>query len=194
MSYIVYKHVNRKNGKIYIGITSQSVISRWKNGNGYNHNLHFVRAIEKYGWDCFDHVIVAENLSKEKACELEKFLIHKYNTTDTSCGYNKTLGGEGGGMYKKRQSEIAKKKISEARKRIGFSEMHKKHISAAKSGAKHHFAKKVYQFTTDMKFVKEWEYVTLASNELHINKANICEVCHGNRKSAGGFVWKYQKG
>lgn len=29
--------------------------------------------------------------------------------------------------------------------------------------------------------------------ELNINKANIGETCNGKRKSAGGYVWKYER-
>ena len=101
-------------------------------------------------------------------------------------------GGGGGGMYKKHHTEEAKEKISKARKEIGFSAEHKKHISEAKSGTKHHQAKKVYQYTKDMEFIKEWSYMTEASNELGICKGNISLCCLGKRPSAGGFVWKYE--
>lgn len=32
-----------------------------------------------------------------------------------------------------------------------------------------------------------------ASKELKINKGNIGETCNGHRKSAGGFIWKYER-
>lgn len=37
-TYKVYKHVF-PNGKVYIGITSQSLDSRWNSGKGYGNNL-----------------------------------------------------------------------------------------------------------------------------------------------------------
>lgn len=96
-------------------------------------------------------------------------------------------------MYNKHHTQSAKERIRKARKRVGFTEEHKKHISEAKSGKNHHFAKKVYQYTREGEFVKEWDYMSLAAKELKINKANIGEVCNGNRKTAGGFIWKYEK-
>lgn len=35
-TYCVYKHV-LPNNKIYIGITKQNPLLRWKNGHGYKH-------------------------------------------------------------------------------------------------------------------------------------------------------------
>lgn len=191
-NYIVYKHTNKTNGKVYIGITCQRIRDRWKGGHGYR-SQYFSRAIKKYGWDGFVHEIVAENLSKEDACELERILIKSYRSTETEYGYNQALGGDGGGMYNKHHSESAKKKISKARKENGFTEDHKRHISESKQGAKHHLAKKVYQYTKDGEFIREWDYMSLAAKELNINKGNIGSVCNGDRKTAGGFVWKYER-
>lgn len=46
----VYKHTNKTNGKVYIGITSASTLNqRWDNGNGYILNKPFFEDIQKYG-------------------------------------------------------------------------------------------------------------------------------------------------
>ena len=81
--------------KYYVGITNTSVESRWgKDGIRYNRQPYFYRAIQKYGWDNFEHIIIAENLSKEEACKMEVELIKQYNTNDSSYGYNVSIGGE----------------------------------------------------------------------------------------------------
>ena len=36
--YVVYEHVS-KDGKRYIGITSQILRKRWRNGEGYKNNI-----------------------------------------------------------------------------------------------------------------------------------------------------------
>lgn len=92
--YKVYKHVS-PNGKVYIGITNQKPSRRWgKNGQGYKENDYFYRAIKKHGWNNFRHIIIADGLTEEEACELEIKLIEKYNSTDRSCGYNRHFGGK----------------------------------------------------------------------------------------------------
>ena len=93
--FYVYMHVNKTNSKKYIGITGQERIQdRWRSdGSGYKTQV-FGRAIEKYGWDNFEHIILESNLSDIEALEKEKYYIQKYNTTNPSCGYNISEGGD----------------------------------------------------------------------------------------------------
>lgn len=62
-NYTVYMHTNKTNLKRYIGITGQTVQERWRDGKGYKSCILFNRAIQKYGWDGFEHEIVASNLT-----------------------------------------------------------------------------------------------------------------------------------
>jgi hypothetical protein len=56
-TYIVYKHTNLINNKVYIGITKygDDPNRRWKNGMGYDYNKKFFSDIIKFGWDNFSH-------------------------------------------------------------------------------------------------------------------------------------------
>lgn len=92
--FTVYMHINKINNKKYIGITSQEVNQRWRNGRGYVHGV-FVKAIDKYGWENFEHIILADGLSEEKAIELEKYYIKKFKTHSNQFGYNVSHGGGG---------------------------------------------------------------------------------------------------
>ena len=95
-NYCVYKHT-APNGKVYIGITSRKPEKRWrKDGSGYITSPHFFSAIQKYGWNAFNHDILFVGLTKDEACEKEKALIAEYNSADRRFGYNATLGGETG--------------------------------------------------------------------------------------------------
>lgn len=85
------------NGKVYIGITSRRPKSRWVCGKGYIKNDHFYRAIQKYGWENIEHIIVEQDLSKQDAAELEIKLIKEYKSNDYQFGYNMSSGGEFGG-------------------------------------------------------------------------------------------------
>lgn len=191
MKWVVYKHTNRTNGKMYVGITSQNVKDRWGKGSKY-HSQYFGNAIKKYGWDGFDHSIIASGLTKEDACEMESILIKTYDLTNPKKGYNMTLGGEGGGMYNKHHSDEAKDKIRAARIRNGFTEEHKRHISESKQGVKHHMAKPVYQYSKGGEFIRKWDYMNEAAKELHLIRGNISNVCLGRVKTCGGFIWTYE--
>ena len=96
--YTVYMHINKVNNKKYVGITSQKVEKRWKNGLGYEDQV-FGRAIQKYGWDNFEHLIICENITQSEAFNKEQELIQLHNTTDPSHGYNKSDGGESGSYH-----------------------------------------------------------------------------------------------
>ena len=102
-------HINTINNKVYIGITSKTLADRFRKGNGYNHNAHFKSAIEKYGWDNFEHVLVAEDLTYEDACEMEKALIKKYDSTNREKGYNISQGGESTRLGIKHSEETKQK-------------------------------------------------------------------------------------
>ena len=91
--YIIYKHTNKINGKTYIGQTGQHPESRWgKNGRGYKEQM-FYKAIQKYGWDNFEHEILYTHLTKEEANYKEIDCIKRYNSNDSNYGYNIESGG-----------------------------------------------------------------------------------------------------
>ena len=100
----VYKHTS-PSGKVYIGI-AKNIKHRWRNnGSGYKGSTRIWYAIQKYGWDNFHHQIVAKNLTRSEACDMEITLIKKYNSTDPDFGYNLTAGGQHGTLS---QESIAK--------------------------------------------------------------------------------------
>lgn len=123
-------HKNKTNGKVYIGITSRDVKDRWGlDGSGYGEQqMAFKRAIDKYGWDGFEHIVVAENLTQQEASDMEVALIDIYKSNcrryyNPSYGYNMTDGGEGSSG--RACTEETKKKIGEkAKERLSNPENH----------------------------------------------------------------------
>lgn len=94
--YTVYSHTNKTNGKQYFGITCQKPERRWGyNGNNYEECPHFWRAIQKYGWNNFEHNILYTNLTHQEACDMEISLISEHQTTNPDFGYNVSKGGDG---------------------------------------------------------------------------------------------------
>ena len=144
-NYKVYIHINKINGKMYIGQTKQVVKQRWRNGGkGYkpkNEETSYLwNAIQKYGWDNFEHIILMDNLSEDMANIVEEELIKKYNTRNRTIGYNIKYGGENHVM-----SEDTKIKLSKITKERmnNYSEKELKElgrkISIANSGINNGF-------------------------------------------------------
>ena len=130
-----YEIHSRKSGNYSAGRSYKcSGEKRWgKNGNGYHHNNHFLNAIQKYGWDNFEHIILEDNLTREEVGEAESKFIAIYDSTNSEKGYNISSGGESGHVGV-RMSEETRKKMSEMRKGKSFSQEHKNKISAALKG------------------------------------------------------------
>lgn len=130
--WIIYVHQS-PSGKVYIGKTKQKPIDRWGyNGINYfyNRNTKFASAIKKYGWDNFQHFIIAENLTLERANYIERALIHYHRDVLNNC-YNLADGGEGNGHS---HSEATKKRLRELNKGRKLSEETK--LKMAKSSGK----------------------------------------------------------
>ena len=82
MTYIIYKHTNKINGKAYIGFTSKSIDDRWnrhcKDARRGSTNV-FHKAIRKYGKDAFDHEVIEECSTEEQALQQEKHWTLEFN-------------------------------------------------------------------------------------------------------------------
>lgn len=111
-NFSVYLHKS-PSGKVYVGITKKKrVKDRWDNGNGYRNNIIFYKAINKYGWDNIEHIVLFNNLAESRAKSLEVDLIRHYKNLGIS--YNITDGGEG--TYGWTPSKETRRKISSSLK------------------------------------------------------------------------------
>lgn len=188
--YVVYMHKNKINNKVYIGQTSQSLQRRWQNGFGYKHNEYFFNAIQKYGWDNFEHIILYTNCTLEEANFLEEALIKKYDSCNKEKGYNLRLGGNNSSpsqesIEKMRQSHLGKK----------MSEEQKEKISKSNIG-KHN-----YVYTNDdrekMSKLKQKQVLCITTNQIFSSieeaekwcglakHSHIGSVCQGKRLTCG---------
>ena len=212
-NYIVYMHI-APNGKKYIGITCQRPERRWRNGWGYR-TMHFSRAIKKYGWDNFQHIIVADGLSLEQAKEEEIRLIELNRSNDIHFGYNVADGGD---LHRKKgfhHSEETKRKIGEKQKGKKISPeaielmrptMFKKGHKTWNKGipmSKEHYEKcKATMFQKGREDTNKKTIICVelniifkslkeAEEKMGISRSNICQSLRGKRYKAGGYHWKY---
>lgn len=218
--YTVYQHINKINGKQYIGITKRNPQERWgKNGVNYKSTPHFFSAIQKYGWDNFEHNILYTGLTQEEACEIEKQLIAENRTQDRNFGYNILEGGQASVLpIEVRQkmsqsmmgnknglghkcSEEKKQKIREAQKGRKFSKEHKRKLS--ESAKKRHvpcsenkrkilsqnYPNKKQVFCLETNIV--YPSVQECARQLELYATNISKVCKGIHKTTGGYHFRY---
>lgn len=187
--YTVYYHINKVNGKIYVGITSQTVKQRWKrDGAGYIGCDHFYRAILKYGWDGFQHHIFASNLTMQEACNMERILIDQLKTNDENFGYNILQGGEC-----KHLPDETKRKISQSMKQTSKSQKHiDRFVNMIKS---RDWSNENGGRARPVKCVQTGEVFPTAKQAAeakHISGGPaITNVLKGRKKTTGGYHWQY---
>lgn len=172
INYKVYIHKNLINDKKYIGITKQNPKRRWNNGNGYKHNFYFYRAIKKYGWSNFEHLILFDNLAKEEAEQIEIELITYHKSTNPKFGYNIESGGNVGKIL----TENTKRKISLSQKGL-------------QSGEKNPRAVTIYCIETGEKFTTFKD----AGAKYNITTSHIKDACLDYNKTRANLHWAYEK-
>lgn len=193
-TWAVYYHINKTNGKIYVGITSKTKPEeRRRNGKGYYDTPHFKHAIEKYGWGNFEHVIFGKNLTEDEACNMEKLLIKELQTTNPQYGYNISYGGNKGCRFKgenapmhgKHHTEETKEKISKAKigKSIIMPQGHGQKISRLMQGNVNGKRTAVFCIEADMSFSSAKE----ASDILECDASTILKCIYGKAKTVHGL-------
>src|SRR5208282_1020547 len=152
---IIYCAINKINGKIYFGYTTEELkrrIQKHMAKVNANSTTHFHNAIRKYGFHNFIWKIIDHEENIEKLKILEKDYIYMFGTSFKKIGYNETEGGEGavfneeirnkisnslsrekGYWFGKKRSDETKKKMSESAKIKVFTSLHKKNIAVSMS-------------------------------------------------------------
>lgn len=212
----VYVHINKTNGKRYVGITSLDVNNRWRDGNGYKTQV-LGRAIAKYGWDGFDHIIVEDNLTMEEANKLERQLISEWHTQDPEHGYNVADGGDGVSGFKFSDESRAKMSESAKHRNICYanrkqhppiSELTRKKMSTNNTGTnnpnygrKHTDAellkmsashsKRVVMIGENDECIRMFSSATEAANHIGVCRTSVAKCCRGLINTCKGFKFQY---
>lgn len=171
MAYTVYVHVNKKNGKKYVGITKRQPEKRWDNGNGYYSNKPFYNAIRKYGWnDGFSHIIIETGLSADEASAMEKALISLYDSNNIKHGYNLTEGGFGYNGFAHAKEKYKWVKYSEIKKDLHKMILFLRLIQTIIGGQE---LKEITETIVDNEIVKREEKITVTKPDYEAIKSFV---------------------
>ena len=190
-TYCIYIHKNKINGKIYVGQTCQNPPEeRWKMGEGYKTCTKFYRAIQKYGWSNFEHIILETELTLEEANQKEAYYIKLYDSYKK--GYNSSLGGKNAPKTEEWKKKIGESNIGKHDVRGEKNPMYGKHMTEE---AKNKSRQKQKHFKVRCIETGEiFETCHLAAQSCGLKRdGHIPEVCKGNRKIAGGYHWEFVK-
>ena len=195
----IYLHRNKINNKVYIGQTIQPLEDRWKNGFGYKTCYYFYNAIQKYGWDNFEHIILeqSENWTQEELNNKEKEYIKLFNSTNPDYGYNICEGGSnispnavpGVIKWMEEHPEFGQARAADMlkwQKEHPEEILEMRRINAKKATEAR--KKKVQCIETNEIFESASE---AARKTPKTSQSKICMVCRGQRNTCGGYHWKY---
>lgn len=169
MQLVIYGIRNLVNNKIYIGKSVNVRLRKKAHENSFIRkqavNIHLQRAVDKYGIDNFEFLII-EEVSIENINEREQFWIKEFKSFDETYGYNKTMGGDGGNITLEIKIKISKTSPNR---------------------------KVIYQFSPDGILIKKWNGVRDVERELGFSSSTLSKVCSSktNNNSAYGFYWNY---
>lgn len=206
--YSVYRHIS-PSGKSYVGISCDPE-KRWNNGEGYAKNLFFYRAIKKYGWESFQHIIIASGLTHSEAEEMEKSIIEEEKLTDRTYGYNIREGGDGAhseeskkkmGMARIRNknslgckhSDESKKKVSEGLKKY-YSTNQSKTLGLhfpEMSGPNNVNARTVAMLDWNEDVIKIFDTAKDAAEFASCSVSSIVDCCVGRAYAVKGIIFRY---
>lgn len=206
---IIYIIKNTINEKVYIGQTSRTLEIRWK-----EYLRHYKRgdqaiyaAMRKYGIENF-FVEKIEECEEDRLDEREIYWIQKYNSFNN--GYNSTLGGRFEGFATDQINkvlllweqgytvnkivELTSLNVETVRGYLNKNNIDHNQIRArANKAIAKSKSKPVFQYDKNNNFIKEWPSTMEAERVLGINHRNISAVCNGKRKTAGNYIWTYER-
>lgn len=220
--YCVYYHKNKINDKYYIGITKNAK-KRWgKNGKQYKGCTYFWNAIQKYGWDNFEHVILLSDLTKEQAKIIEVYLIAKFNLRDSKYGYNIGKGGDFGPGLEGKTHPNSKpvfqysldgdfirewESESMAAKVLHINHVHIHRAAKGEMKQSHGYqwsfikydkmpscvdARRIYKINFDGELVKVYNIHEL-DDYSQAERDRIRQCCYGHTLSTCGFFWLFEQ-
>lgn len=204
MAYI-YQIINDINGKIYVGKTERTIKERWREHcrNCLKQEVEkrpLYAAMQKYGIEHF-HIEMIEETNEPE--EREIFWIEQKRSFKN--GYNATIGGDGKkyldydlilSTYKETGS------LTDTAKIVGCTRetVHKvlmangQEIVSTQQVNLIKFGQTVKQYDLQNNFIQSFPSLNAAAKALGKNGvSHISDVCKGKRKTAYGYIWRFDK-
>ena len=222
-TYYIYKATNKINGKSYVGQTCDFHSRVWQHQRCYEkEDCDFHRAIKEFGFDNFSWEIIETCESEDRACELEKYYIEKFNTYRD--GYNMTKGGKGApyhnaravvlltldGQYIKRYDSAMDAEIDgfhnadvllnckgKSRQTKGymfmFEDEYESNGAKAYRKPKPNGMRSIIQCDMEGNFIQKFKSLQEAARITGTNRTTISGVLSNTYKSANGYIFVYEE-
>lgn len=199
MSGFIYMWINKVNSKKYIG----SHIGNQNDGYVGSGPI-FKRAIEKYGIDNFERIILEEIEDRSELRKREEYYLELFNVENDKQFYNVRNKAGGGWEYINNSPEI-RQKMKELYKdrwdrnphpkgmkgKKHSSETKKKISESCKKSLKS-ISKPVIKLDFDDNIVGEYDSLNEAAKSVKGSASNIKYCIEGNFKTAYKHHWKYK--
>lgn len=210
---IIYKATNTINGQVYIGATTQKLKERIKDHvckSNKDYNFKFQKAILEYGEENFIWEQIDTTLNANEMAEKERYYIDLYDSFRN--GYNADKGGgiqkniyqynstgelintfksleEASNTLKIPKSSISHACLLDIKTCKGYYWTYNATFNRFLDNRK----KAIFQYDINGNFIQEFESISTASQSTDTNKSSIAKCCRGERKTAGGFIWRNKK-
>ena len=212
---MIYSIKCLSSNRMYVGSTTKTGVHRWNQHiNNLKSNRHenpiLQRVYNKYKNLIFQEL---ENVSGNNDSLIERERFHYNNLKSRNIDMMNIMPivklhsgykwkeksrfircGKNNPMYGKVHLRIGK--LNPAYGKM-VSDKTRKKLSIAGKGrirndVKLYLSKSIAQYTMDGIFVKYFDSIKQAGNELNTCVSHIGEVCSGSRKSCAGYIWKYK--
>ena len=190
-NYCVYKHTF-PNGKVYIGSTGQKPEYRWRNGRGYEHRHPVMfRDIVFYGWLNIKHEIIADNLTKIAAHEMEYAQIMLHSSIGTEL-YNIC-----GAQYVAQKPAQYKPHSTVDTPQDSAQTHYKEYIIPLTPRPQRGGDIPVDVYDIEGNYVATFASIKIASTKLNVNEGDIASCCKGvkadgkRKYQAKGYIFRY---
>jgi group I intron endonuclease len=201
--------INREQHYLNTLLKANDDLNFFKN-NGYNVNR---RADSSFGREFTEKTKIKMSRIKSENGKLKKI---NFSEIDINLFYENKINNindkeglkpkdKNNPFYEKKHTNESKKIMSE--KKMGrnnyffgkgpmlnkkFTDNHKNKISLSNSGVNNKNSKKVYQYDINENLIKTWDSVGTLCKILNLSVGNISSCCLKKRRTAYGFIWKYE--